>query len=310
MTYDLYHHHHRLQYLTLSSKFQDSTHHAGKSPIDKIMVLIGKSSACVIEYTDGVIDQQEQESTFFASQVLDKVETHFDVSGKKRIYFRPLYSQTLSSSLETMLKERGWSLRGLYPWSYYAGNYIAFLSNRKAIREYVRTQRKEGAFFFGRLHDIAYPKVDVPPGEKYPVKRSESKHVLSSEDFISRPSRRERLKNFAVSHGLNIKIVESSAEGRETIQSIMNASFLLQPHGISVRHNIYEGMLLGIPSIIEKTSYNTELFDNFTQWNFDEGEPPINLGRCNLEGDKLIDVFEMHMTPDAIVASILKEMET
>ena len=79
-----------------------------------------------------------------------------------------------------------------------------------------------------------------------------------------------------------------------------NSKVLLQPHGVSVRHNIYEGMMLGIPSIIENTSYNPELFGLFQQISFEENskiEIIDNVENQNL----LIDFFETKMTPDAII---------
>ncbi|NBV29596.1 hypothetical protein EBS02_11410, partial [bacterium] len=66
MKFDLYHHHHRLQYLLLSSRFQSIVNHLDKSPLDKILVLDNPTHTIIVEYTDGVIEKQLRESTFFA----------------------------------------------------------------------------------------------------------------------------------------------------------------------------------------------------------------------------------------------------
>lgn len=308
MKFDLYHHHHRLQYLFLSKKFQDIVNHVGKSPLDKILVLNNSTHTIVIEYTDGVIEKQQCESTFFAKKVIDTIEKTIDTKGKKKIYFRPLYSDHLSKSLKLMLNDYEWDLCSLFPWSYYAGNYITFYEKRKEIRNFVFSNQRKNLTFFGRTNDIVYPKIDKILGTDYPVKRSEIKQTLNEDDVVKHPSRIERLTNFSKSNCVNINVVSNSPEGLESLNHICNSKLLIQPHGVSVRHNIYEGMMLGIPSIIERTSYNIELFGLFQQIDFHENEK-IEIFD-NVENQNiLIDFFETKMTPDAIVDLLFNQLK-
>jgi hypothetical protein len=307
MKFDLYHHHHRLQYLFLSKKFQNIINHVGKSPIDKVLVLNNLTHTIVIEYTDGVIEKQLCESTFFAKNVIDTIEKSIDTKGKKKIYFRPLYSDNLSQSLKLMLDDHGWDLCSLFPWSYYAGNYIAFYEKRKDIRNFVFSNNRKNLTFFGRTSDIIYPKIDRNLGTDYPVKRSEIKEIIDEDDIIKHPSRIKRLENFSKSNNVNINVVSNSSEGLQSLNHICNSRLLIQPHGVSVRHNIYEGMMLGIPSIIERTSYNIELFGLFQQINFDENEKIEIID--NVENQNtLINFFETKMTPDAIIDLLIKKV--
>jgi hypothetical protein len=307
MKFDLYHHHHRLQYLFLSKKFQSIVNHVDKSPLDKILVLNNKSHIIIVEYTDGVIEKQLCESTFFAKKVIDTIEKLFDTNQKKKIYFRPLYSDSLSQSLKLMLNDHGWDLCSLLPWSYYAGNYIAFYEKRKDIRNFVFSNHRKNITFFGRLNEIVYPKIDTKLGSKYPIKRSDVKEILEESDIIKHPSRTDRLNNFSKANNVNINVISNSSEGLQSLNYICNSKVLLQPHGVSVRHNIYEGMMLGIPSIIENTSYNPELFGLFQQISFEENseiEIIDNVENQNL----LIDFFETKMTPDSIVDTLIKNI--
>lgn len=311
MKFDLYHHHHRLQYLLLSSRFQNMVNHVGKSPLDKILVLNNSTHTVIIEYTDGVIEKQKCESTFFAKSAIESVEKSIDTKGKKKLYFRPLYSETLSNSLKLMLLDHDWELCSLLPWSYYAGNYIAFYEKRKEIRNFVinnENRKNKNLLFFGRLNDIIYPKIDTALGSKYPVKRNEIKAVLAEDDIIKHPSRSERLTKFSNEVGMSINVVANATEGLQTLNHLCNASSLIQPHGVSVRHNIYEGMMLGIPSIIENTSYNPELFELFQQVNFENETQVIDFKNVEHQ-NLLIDFFETNMIPDAIINKLIKKCQ-
>jgi hypothetical protein len=256
----------------LSSLLRNSTSHVGKSPIDKTIVLNCKEYIAVVEYTDGVIEQQERECVHFTNEVIKAVNQSFDTKTKKKFYFKPLYSKSLSSSTELFLSNQDWEFNSIHPWSYYSGNYAAFFHQRNEIRKAIKTESKNEITFFGRFNDSHYSKIDYPLGENenFKTKRSYHSDCLKEEDIVSRPSRKQRIQNFEKAHDVKVKLYENVCEGIETINAMKNAKILLQPHGISVRHNIYEGMMLGINSIVETTSYNPALFNMFHQYSFDE----------------------------------------
>ena len=308
MKFDLYHHHHRLQYLFLSKKFQSVVNHVGKSPIDKILILNNLTHIIVVEYTDGVIEKQLCECTFLIRKVIKSIEKSIDIKGKKKIYFKPLYSGNLSQSSKQLLDDYGWDLCSLFPWSYYNANYIPFYEKRKDIRNFVFSNNRKNFTFFGRTNDIIYPKINKSLGSDYAVARSEIKEILDEDDVIKHPSRIKRLENFSKSNNININVVSNVQEGLRSLGHICTSRLLIQPHGVSIRHNIYEGMMLGIPSIIETTSYNTELFSLFQQTNFDENEK-IEIVDSVESRNILIDFFETKMTPDAIVDLLLNQLK-
>jgi hypothetical protein len=319
----LYSHHHRFNYIVNSSALQDSTTLAGSCPIDKCMLLADEDYSAVIEYTDGAIELQGQESTSFAKMAITKIQSSgIKLHDKRKFYFRPLYSETLSKSLKEMLHEEGWQLKHIMPWSYYAGNYQYFVNNRKSLREIVfQNKNRKDFLFLGNLDQKFRPcKIDKSLGTKYPVSHCDVLKTFTEENFLDYPNRKTRIINFEKSNNCKVHIESNVAQGSKCFDLMNSFKILVQPHGVSVRHNIYEGMCLGIPSVVEKTSYNKSLFSLLPMSDFSEKPEDISTQEMinkMLHDDnymkelreKLITFFEQNMLPDAIVSSIFEQVK-
>lgn len=321
MKIDLYHDHHRLNYIINSKTIQDNCQRVGNSIIEKTACFVTKASVSVVEYTDGGIEEQNCESTLFPQMVIDKIEKNLSVIGKKKNYFRPLYSKKMSSSLEVMLKDRGWELKTLMPWSYNPDNYMFFYNNRKELRKSIDYKNRENFLFLGSLRDYQYSRHDTTLGTKYPVAHVSilPKDKITNENFHNHPSRKERISAFEFANQCKVKISSNILPGLSCFHEMKKYSWLVQPHGVGIRHNVYEGMCLGIPSIIEKTSYNPELFSLFPMSTFEKVENPITQRRIleviENENERvnlsktLIDFFELHLAPDRIANNLLAQIE-
>lgn len=317
----LYSHHHRFDYLMRSNVLQDLTVLSGRCPVDKTMLIVGDDYAAVVEYTDGVMEVQGQESTSFAKMTIDKIQkSGIDFDNKRKFYFRPLYSETLSKSLKEMLHEEGWQLKSLMPWSFYAGNYQFFLDNRKSLRDIVHQKsNKKDFLFLGNLQQDLRPcKIDTSFGTKYPVIHCDIVKNLSEKNFISFPSRSQRILNFEKTNNCKVHVKSNVRQGLSCFEAMNEFKLLVQPHGVSVRHNIYEGMCLGIPSVVERTTYNSSLFSMFPMSDFTEKEDTSTRERIDkiINDDShredlrqnMIEYFEQNMLPDSIICSLFKQV--
>ena len=83
-------------------------------------------------------------------------------------------------------------------------------------------------------------------------------------------------------------------------------AFCFQPHGWGLRHSIYECMALGIPSIIPECSYLDDITRSCNIV-YSGDVPVVSDRRPDLEA-ACIEAYETHMTPEAIVNNVIKQL--
>jgi hypothetical protein len=286
MKYKLYHHHHRLDYIAECKYSLNNFEYCGKSLHDKTAMIANENNVIIVEYTDG--QSVGQEDVSFVKNILEYTKYFFDNPKQKIFYVRPACSITAQIDIKNYLKSQNVIFFNCLPWPYTKENYQNLLSHRFELRKEGKRRLDLPAFIGNTRHNEI--------------------HSL----------RRQKLENFYDTYKKQICIFEDSRKA-DYLRVMLTHRVLLQPNGVSVRHNLYEGFLLGTPSIVEKTSYlgnipdNVYIEDDFcvkTQQEYRVKKLlSDNLYFTEIRSNA-IDFFERNMLPDQIIKSIMDFVES
>jgi hypothetical protein len=234
--------------------------------VQKTMCLKTKNAEIWIECHDGVTHGVE------SSQRLSLCWNARDRS-KKFFYVKPNVDKThgiAGSEIEEFLRVRDIKMISTSPWSYYRGAWIH--SCRDEIRKH-RTASKHKVSFLGALKNSGeYDRV----------------HDISV--F------RNKFSNLFISDSL---------QPIEYVGAINESEWTLHPHGIGVRHALYESMALGCPGIVPNSVY-LHSFLRDCHLVYDKAEDVSQFLLRDPHREKLcVELYEMYMTPEAIIQQIL-----
>lgn len=123
------------------------------------------------------------------------------------------------------------------------------------------------------------------------------------------PTRREQLTALSM-HFKKIDVFTSLSTD-EYASEMLSRKAVFQPHGVGLRHAIYEAMMLGVPSIIPECSYlnattrehNVIIPEIVTAKDSIRALDDIDKINC----EAMIDAFEHSMTPESIVSNVLSQ---
>jgi hypothetical protein len=248
----------------------DWTDGGGNSPAHGLHVMLWSTLTTDVwwECHDGVTDDFPgiEEATTLEACL------HFR-SSKRFIYVKPNWSDVKCTQHRAIAQREGIDIVTCAPWSYYDkvmfGDVRAY-ARRNELRKMVLS-RDLRVKFLGRLTDSRLPV----------LKQAQQTYGYA----------------FSINGGLL---------PQQYVSEVVSASHCLQPHGIGLRHSIYECMALGVPSIIPESSYMhaTTRHANLVY----QKALPILYGRSTELEKACIDVYETYMTPEAIVGSVLKRL--
>lgn len=286
MKYRVYHSHHRLDYIMQSKYASENFDRGGNTPIDKSACLMSDKSLVIVEYTDGVFEGQENPE--WALKTLEAVRKKLHPGDRKVFYVRPACSSIQQRDLRTHLESQGVTLLNCLPWSYNRKGYQDLLGARTEIRK------------------VSPPRL-LTPGFIGAVSAPQGPHTL----------RLKKIGNFDSKYLTKTKIYTSSWDG-DFIKAMLSHRVMLQPVGAGVRHNVYEGFMLGTPSIVEKTLYLSNMpGDVYITDDFSSDFREEKVSRILTPGDsafeeirqKAIDFFETRMLPDEIIKDIVRQVD-
>ena len=284
--YKVYHSHHRLDYI-MQSKFAYSNFKpGGNTPIDKSACLMNSQNLIIIEYTDGVFEGQENPD--WAKKTLEAVKKTLNPGDRKIFYVRPACSLVQQKDLRTYLESQGVTLLNCLPWSYNRRGYQDLLGIREEVRKSTNLRPSE-------------------PGFIGTVSGTHGPHKVRS----------QKISCFDSKYQTKTRIY-TKAWDSDFIQAVISHRLLLQPVGAGVRHNIYEGFMLGTPSVVEKTTYLSNMpSDIFVIDDFVSDSTCDRISKILTPGDssfeeirqKAMDFFETRMLPDAIIKDVIDQVD-
>lgn len=136
---------------------------------------------------------------------------------KRQVYVKPNFSESQSTLITRLLEEENVELYRCHPWSYYPA-YQFHRDRNSYISSLIEID--DCAVFAGNIEQ-----------------NSDRKRFIRS-----------------VSNSIDIKVIGNLDPAR-MLSRISRALYCVQPDGVGPRHNIYEAMMIGVPSIIQENSY-------------------------------------------------------
>ena len=234
--------------------------------VQKTMCLISKEAEIWIECHDGVTHGVE------SSHRLSLCWEARNRS-KKFFYAKPNVAKLGSepgSEIESFLRTHGIKMIRTSPWSYYYGAWIH--SCRDEIRKH-RTGDKHKVSFLGALRNSG----------TY-----------------------DRLHDIGVfRHKFDGLFISDSLQPIEYVGAINETQWMFQPHGIGVRHSLYESMALGCPSLVPESLYLHEFLRDCNLIYKKAEDVSGFLLRDTHREKACVETYEMHMTPETIIQQIL-----
>lgn len=232
------------------------------------------------EYRDGVTDDVPSEG-------IDTLEASFanrDIS-KPFVYIKPNWSNTKCAAHTTWANQHNVAILTCPKWSMYHHTYAPIVNDRTRARTF--RHKNLNTHFKGRQFFL-FAGTPTPERESWLAKA----RATWSNEFSE----------------LNIP---TDVVYEHYVNSLMGASYAFQPHGIGPRHQTYECMALGVPSIIPESSYLDDVVRSCNIIVNDElpTDLPIPGSSEYLElSQRCIDAWETHMTPQAITNHVLKQL--
>lgn len=267
--------HHRFDYLRQGlPKHWDVVSHP--MLVDKTMLWDSPTLQVCWEHHDGVTDDVQEERT-------ERLELFLQARDRRKsfVYVKPNFSVTRSQKFVQFVQSNGGQL--VVPngrWSYYPFHKYVF-ENRARLR--AQAQRPFG------------------PCVSYYGSRSNANYSFD---------RRRAIDLAEALYDDSFRAIR--IDDPETLaNAITNTTYVFQPHGIGIRHNVYECMALGVPCIIPEISYLTPALRHchvihgslLPKWDAlsDEIARDERAALC-------IEEFERNMTPQAIVLDVLGKL--
>jgi len=287
-----------------------------------IIIFVGNDFNIYWEYRDGVMDVSPVESCVVLYKIIE------EYGNKPFVYVKPNFSTLKCRNIIKLANENNGVVISSGKWSY-GDFYRKFYKDRVELRKSnVFDKKKRNTVFVGRLRvDRPTPRVvaDFSNSQyKYPIYRSQIDDLKNSPDdsvsrlqteiqgYPQRPWFVEKLReSLPVDHIEGLSVDELPA-------AYLESKILFQPHGVGPRHNIYEGMMLGIPSIIPECSY---LDDVTREHNFICSEfmhhIPVEAIKNLLDSpqlykekrEEIIDIFESNMTHRLLIDRAFNHIE-
>lgn len=280
--------------------------------VPKTMVWELERAQVFWELHDGVIDEVPREST----ERLRLCLRHRDPR-RQFVYVKPNISTSRSVPFFEMARREQFLLLTCPRWSTYTDATLdcqlhvrreklrrnrqrALTSNDILFLGGTGTYSFDRSFYDQKPYEYGISGIDARalslPGAPEPVMFTSDRHVFIDE------ARQRWGARFHVFESLHpADYVRHLSGGRNP-----TPAFCFQPHGVGLRHAIYECMALGIPSIIPECSY---LDDITRRCNivYSGTLPKLPDRRLDLE-QACIDAYETYMTPEAIVSDVIRQL--
>ncbi|MAH42960.1 hypothetical protein CL614_04540 [archaeon] len=289
-----------------------------KSPL---IAFIGKTFNVYWEYRDGVLDSASPvESCVILYQILEKF------GNKPFFYVKPNFSSTKCKNIIDLAAENNGVVITCPKWSYMEF-YYAFYPHRKELRKHnCFSSKKSDITFLGSLREnegyrrpLANYTDETYKYPVYPPQLDWLKHAPpdASREQTDVPYPQRKYFVDKLSEHFSIDMFHGKST-QECLNLYLESKMQFQPHGVGPRHSIYECMMLGIPSIIPECSYldSVTRSSNIICSEFMKDVPTKDIKEL-LENPEvyeetkngMIDLYEKHMTPHAIIDCVFNQVE-
>lgn len=263
------------------------------------------------EFHDGVIDEVPRES-------LERLWLCLQRRDPKRqfVYVKPNLSATGSAAVIEFARQHGVLLLTCPKWSYYDDVMIHcnLFRDRERLRRARNTKDPRQILFMGGIGSYTFDKsVYRQLPYSYGISGQDARLFKLEGAPNHEPLVIDRQNTLSIAQtkwGSRFSAL-TSLHPYNYIQHLIGQrdpmpAFCFQPHGVALRHAIYESMALGIPSIIAECSY---LDDITRRCNiiYDGDLPDLPDRRPDLE-QACVEAFETYMTPKAIVDNVLNQL--
>jgi len=238
------------------------------APVEKTMLFDSKTTQIWWENHDGIIDGLEEPHKII------EVSRFLD-KNKKQFYVKPNFCNEKSIKIIDFARSNHVTLITTMPWSYYSAM-LQIHARRFELRKLKRFN--DAVMFAGCQND----RIDTF------FKRSQ--HILAAKSLY---------KNYEIVSGLH---------HNDYINKIVETGWAHQPHGVCLRHSIYECLALGTPSIIPHCSYLKKEISDTSLIYHDLSLPKISSETLQNLSQKCIETYESFMTPEKILNSVLSSI--
>lgn len=255
------------------------------------------------EYHDGIFDLVPRESVHTLWQCLQ----HRD-KNKKFIYVKPNFSETRCVFHKALVEEVNGALITCPKWSYYENVMPYIHQNRHALRK--QNKQPFTITFLGKRQDYTSDKSMFIDNE-HPYGVAGVDATLFGKTCDPDPVTYERCKELdrvQAFYGDCFFQRTTDAEKVYYSRKLSQTNYSFQPHGVGLRHSVYESIALGTPCIIPEISYLDDITRNCSII-YDGKLPSVEqLIQTDL-AQLCIDTYETHMTPEKIVNNVLQQLK-
>lgn len=228
----------------------------GQTPIPKLMIMDCGTYNIVWDMRDGLgYPSDIQEDAKEHKQYVSKFPNK-----KKYVYVKINYSPTQCKIHHELADKNNGHIITCPSFSLYANTMNQIFNKREELRK-KRKPMSDKIVFVGNPGSFGREKKNKEMKQKY-GERFENAGKISVDQYIN-----------------NI---------------LLSNKILYQPHGVGLRHSIYEGMALGIRSIIEPSTYLPHELEKVTMSSYNE---------------EIETYFEENLTPKNILNSVFSQVD-
>lgn len=282
--------------------------------VPKTMLWETEKAQVFWEYHDGIIDEVDCESVqklYLCLQNRDK--------NKKMFYVKPNFSKKTCQAFEKIAQNENIKILTCPKWSSYDFTILTckLYEDRKRIRQEHQKHIKNDIMFFGsdtpyhfNVNKIWCEKLGcyITSDDAYlfDIVTPISNEIINDRKIILKIAQNLWGNKFSSISGLHPADYVKHLRGQRT----PTPAICFQPHGVGLRHAIYECMMVGIPNIIPENSY---LDNHIRSCNIifkDLNElSSISIERNKDLEDLCIETFETYMTPEAIISNVITQLK-
>lgn len=278
----------------------------GQSPIQKTTIIETKNYNIIWDMTDGIFDCQQPEPVGIMYKYIELYKN------KNFLYVKTNYSAKQCIHHHSLAQENSGFVISCPKFSLYP---IAtkILNNRKEWRKSTKNGNK--IVYAGKDHG-PYLQPTYYKGNKkfkYPISWREALQLFNLKDSpqtwedIQYPSRPQQIEHFKKEFQ-DIFIDKGHISASEYLNTLREGNAIFQPFGTSIRHSVWEAMMLGIPSVMEDISYiQPDMKHLIITYEKKAQKDDILNKMSSINRQEIIDYFESNMTPEKIVQSVLNK---
>ncbi|PIT97703.1 hypothetical protein COT77_00130 [Candidatus Berkelbacteria bacterium CG10_big_fil_rev_8_21_14_0_10_41_12] len=235
------------------------------------------------------------------------------------------YSPKTSVTLKKLLYKNNGVLRQCFPWSYYQKSYDYFLQNKNQIRKTIASMPKrwDVAFYGNPENYYSYPPhIKLTKKFNLPVSLIEAQRIFHQKISTSDWDRMRILKSRKEFWDeLNLdksrSVFSPSVSFDNYIKNISQTKLNFCPPGVGqIIHKVYEDILIGLPSLLPKGSYDLPAPISLEEIGICYRNPAdfqekykdfLENNRFEEIHNRCISIFEKYLTPQKIARDILNK---